>query len=89
MIQISFTSSYERSFKKRIKGNPYLETQYAEKVKIFINDPFYPTLKTHKLKGELKDLWSFSIRPDVRIIFYFKDKHKVVFENIGSHDEVY
>jgi len=55
----------------------------------FINEPYHPQLRTHKLSGQLKNLWSFSIDYDIRVIFYFVDKQHVIFENIGTHDEVY
>lgn len=60
-------------------------------MELFINDPFEAKLKTHKLSGKLKDLWSFSIEYDLRVVFFFtKDKPKrAVFVDIGTHDEVY
>jgi mRNA-degrading endonuclease YafQ of YafQ-DinJ toxin-antitoxin module len=60
-------------------------------LELFINDPFDAKLKTHKLSGKLKNLWSFSIGYDLRIVFYFTpDKpKKAVFVDIGTHEEVY
>lgn len=55
----------------------------------FTNDPFDPSLRTHKLSGKLKDLWSFSLEYDGRLLFYFTDDANAVFVDIGSHDEVY
>lgn len=46
-------------------------------------------LRTHRLSGKLKELWSFSVEYDVRVIFFFEGKDKAVFVDIGSHDEVY
>lgn len=89
MIEINFSSSFKRAFKKLIKGNPNVKKTFWQKVEIFINNPFHQSLKTHKLSGNLKDLWSFSIEYDVRVIFYFEDEEKIVFINIGSHDQVY
>jgi len=58
---------------------------------LFLNDPFDSRLKTHKLSGKLKDLWSFSLEYDLRVVFFFtKDKpKKAVFVDIGTHNEVY
>jgi mRNA-degrading endonuclease YafQ of YafQ-DinJ toxin-antitoxin module len=58
---------------------------------LFILDPIEAKLKTHKLSGKLKDLWSFSIGNDFRVVFYFTtDKpRKAIFVDIGTHDEVY
>ena len=89
MIQIGFSSSFKRAYKKRIKGNNRLELKFWERVEVFTQDPFTRLLKTHRLSGELQDLWSFSIEYDIRVIFYFSDEDRVVFVDIGKHDEVY
>ena len=89
MIEIAFYPSFIKNFKKRTKNNRILLERFAEKLNIFKNDPFDPRLKTHKLTGELKDLYSFSIDYELRIIFCFYESNKVIFTDIGTHDEVY
>ncbi len=89
MIKIAFSPAFERSFRKCIKNNPKLQEKFWQKVEYFIQNPFDTQLKTHKLTGKLKDLWSFSIEYDMRVVFYFVDEFNVVFVDIGSHDEVY
>jgi len=90
MIEIAFTTSFKRVFKKKIKTNKEIEDLFWDTVNIFINDPFANSLKTHKLSGKLKNLWSFSIKYNLRVIFYFEDNNtKAIFVNIGTHDEVY
>ncbi|CDM96222.1 MAG: type II toxin-antitoxin system YafQ family toxin [Limnospira sp. PMC 1291.21] len=88
-MEVSFSSAFKRAFKKKIKGNQDLETRFWQKLDLFILDPFDPTLKTHKLSGKLKDLWSFSVGYDERVLFYFTEDEKAVFVDMGSHDEVY
>jgi len=46
-------------------------------------------LKTHKLSGELRNLWSFSLEYDLRVVFFFAEENKVVLVDIGTHEEVY
>jgi mRNA-degrading endonuclease YafQ of YafQ-DinJ toxin-antitoxin module len=89
MVEISFSSSFRRAFKKRIKGNLDLEARFWQKVEQFTIDPFDQSLKTHKLSGKLKELWSFSVEYDERVLFYFAEDGNAVFVDIGSHDEVY
>lgn len=89
MVEIAFSSSFKRAFKKSVAGNANLETRFWERVEIFKNNPFDPKLRTHKLSGKLKDLWSFSIEYDVRVIFSFAEQDRVIFIDIGSHKEVY
>ena len=57
-----------------------------EREKIFINDPLDKRLKTHKLKGKLKNYWSYSIDYHYRILFRFVDKETVIYYDVGTHD---
>lgn len=89
-MEIAFSSSFKRAFKKKVKTRKEIEDLFWETAELFIQDPFHSSLKTHKLSGKLKDLWSFSVEYDLRVIFYFEDNNsKAVFIDIGSHDEVY
>jgi len=72
MIEIAFTPAFKRSFKKKIKERPEIESIYWEKVSIFIQNPFDNKLKTHKLSGKLRFLWSFSVEYDLRVVFHLK-----------------
>ncbi|MFB2937565.1 type II toxin-antitoxin system YafQ family toxin [Aerosakkonemataceae cyanobacterium BLCC-F154] len=89
MMKVSFSSSFQRAFKKIIKGNVDLETRFLQKLELFTTDPFEQSLKTHKLSGKLKDLWSFSVDYDRRVLFYFTEDGNAVFVDIGGHDDVY
>jgi proteic killer suppression protein len=89
MIEITFSPTFQRAFRKRIKGNTDLQARFWQKIEQFQQDPFQPTLRTHKLSGKMKNTWSFSIEYDARVIFYFTDDGKAVFIDIGTHDEVY
>jgi mRNA-degrading endonuclease YafQ of YafQ-DinJ toxin-antitoxin module len=88
-VEVSFSSSFRRAFKKRIKGNVDLEARFWQKLELFTTDPFDQSLKTHKLSGKLNELWSFSVGYDERVLFYFTEDGNAVFVDIGSHDEVY
>ncbi|RMG00150.1 MAG: type II toxin-antitoxin system mRNA interferase toxin, RelE/StbE family [Nitrospirae bacterium] len=88
-MEIGFSSSFKRAFKKKIKGHKELEEKFWRNVETFIKDPFDSALRTHKLSGKLHDLWSFRIGYDLRVVFYFAEENKVVFVDVGKHDEVY
>jgi mRNA-degrading endonuclease YafQ of YafQ-DinJ toxin-antitoxin module len=89
MVEVSFSSTFKRAFKKRIKGNADLEARFWQKLEQFTVEPFHPSLKTHKPSGKLKELWSFNVDYDERVLFYFTEDGKTVFVAIGSHNEVY
>lgn len=89
MIEIGFSSAFKRAYRRRLKGKPELEEKFWQRTETFKADPFDARLKTHKLSGKLKDLWSFTIDFDLRVIFYFAEENKAVFVDIGKHDVVY
>jgi len=89
-MEISFSSSFKKAFKKKVKKVESIEKEFWLKLTQFINNPFDNSLKTHKLQGKLKDLWSFSVQYDIRVVFYFEDNNnKAILLDIGNHDEVY
>ncbi len=53
MIEVAFSSSFKRAFRKKIKRNRELEEIFWKKLEKFIKDPFAKELKTHKLRGKL------------------------------------
>lgn len=89
MIEIVKSSSFLRAYKRRICGNPDLERLLEEKLNLFVNNPFTPALKTHKLKGKMKDSLAFSLNFDLRVVFSFMRPNVALLENIGPHDDVY
>ncbi len=78
---------YSRAFLKTALQLPKkLIGLVEEKELIFKNNPFHPSLRTHKLHGKEKEVWAFSINYHYRIKFVFlADKH-VLFMDIGLHD---
>jgi len=69
-----------------------------EKVKVAVSklaeDPFDPTLHTHRLKGDLAGAWACTVDYDNRIIFDLarnsdSGEKEVFLITMGTHDEVY
>jgi len=93
-MQVVWGNGFKRSFKKITKKNPQLTDQIVKALKLLGEDPFTPSLKSHKLGGNLAGLWSCSVAYDCRIVFRFSDDEKfleivILLVDIGSHDEVY
>jgi mRNA interferase YafQ len=86
------SSVFVRNARKIIKKQPQLAKNIQNTLEILCNNPFQTKLRTHKLKGELKDSYACSAGYDLRIIFKFveyEQKQAILLESIGSHDEVY
>lgn len=81
-MKIIYTTSFLKAYKKLPRDIKIM----AEKgEKIFRENPFHPSLKTHKLKGRLREFWSLSIGFKYRIIFEFADDDLVYFHLVGNH----
>ena len=81
-MKIIYSSKFIKEYKK-LPGEIKLLAE--EKEKIFKENPFNPKLKSHKLKGKLRALYSFSITYHIRIVFHFETKNVVGFDTIGTH----
>ena len=83
-MKINRSSRFKRSFKKLPSD---IQKDFDGKIKIFFNDPFSPSLRTHKLKGNLADYYAFNLKQGYRVLFDFIGENTVVLVNIGSHDD--
>lgn len=56
MRLIVWDSSFKRAFRRVVRNNPRLEETIFEVLELLVTDPFMPTLKSHKLRGDLAGL---------------------------------
>ena len=61
MYKLVFTETYKKKEVKFLKKHKDKLSIYKKTLKLLINDPSYPSLRLHKLKGNLKDYYSVSI----------------------------
>jgi mRNA interferase YafQ len=86
------SNSFIRNAKKIIKKQPELAANIQATLELLGSDPFEPSLRTHKLKGDLRDSYDCSAGYDLRIIFKFveyEEDRAILLESVGTHDEVY
>ncbi|MDJ0659958.1 MAG: type II toxin-antitoxin system mRNA interferase toxin, RelE/StbE family [Crocosphaera sp.] len=93
-MRVVWNSRFRRAFKKLIKKNPELQNRITRVLILLAEDPLTPSLKSHKLTGNLSNLWSCSVTYDCRIIFILTQDEDaeeaiIILVDIGSHDEVY
>lgn len=82
--------NYQRKERKFFKKQPQLLDKYAEVLNKLKTNPFDPSLKTHKLKGELGEFHACSLTYEYRIVCTFLIQNEaIVLVDIGSHDDVY
>jgi addiction module RelE/StbE family toxin len=93
-MKVVWSSGFKRSFKKITKKNSRLSDKIIETLKLLAVDPFTPSLKSHKLIGQMDGLWSCSVSYDCRIIFDISEDGQllemvILLIDVGSHDQVY
>lgn len=77
---------YSTNFFKDLRKFPKSQLKFLVKQEeIFKKDVFDPRLKTHKLKGDLKEFYAFSISYHWRIIFHFEGEDIIVLDAIETH----
>lgn len=90
LYTLIFSSSYEKRAQKFFKKHPELIPIYNKVLILLANNPYHPSLRLHKLKGNLRDIHSVSINLQYRILLEFLIKDgEIIFLDIGTHDQVY
>jgi mRNA interferase YafQ len=90
--KVILSKSFEKAFKKFVKGNTVLHDTIEKTIRLMETDVFSPNLKAHKLSGKLFGLIACSCGYDCRIIFTIEKQsgHEVILLiDIGTHSEVY
>ncbi len=84
-MEIIYTAEFIKLYKKLPQK---IKTLAQQKEELFIENPFNPQLRTHKLQGRLYGYLAFSVNFRYRIVFRFREANSVYFVAIGGH-EVY
>jgi len=82
MYRLEYSKVFEKNLKK-LSGNE--QRAVAGKLKILIENPFHPSLRTKKVQ-QLKDIFECSVNMDIRILWMYKDDRIILLLAIGHHD---
>lgn len=83
ILKVHSTSAFEKSLRKL---PVWIQDLAEKKDKWFRKNAFDPRLRTHKLRGELEEYWSYSINYKYRILFRFINDTEAIYYDIGTHD---
>ncbi|MFH1927735.1 MAG: type II toxin-antitoxin system mRNA interferase toxin, RelE/StbE family [Chloroflexota bacterium] len=94
MRTLVWSSAFVRAFKRVTRRRPVLRDRIERTLRQLTEDPFHPSLRSHKLKGELAGAWACSVDYDVRILFELVQNRatgedEILLLTLGSHSEVY
>lgn len=87
MKKITFSPTFRKQLKQLQKKDKKLFEKIKKQFSLFKLNSRHPSLRIHKLKGELKDVWSLSVTMDFRLLFV--EDTVYYFFDLGTHDQVY
>lgn len=90
MYQVVRDERFVRVAKKFFKKHPELSDKFKEAICKLENDPFEPSLKLHRLKGNLEKFHAVRLTYEYRIVVILMIiDEQIILVDIGTHDDVY
>ena len=88
--RIIYTPGFNKRAARFLKRHPDLATQYEKTLRLMEVDPFHPSLRLHRLKGQMSELHSISINISYRITLELVvQEGQLIPIDVGGHDDVY
>lgn len=94
MYVLLFANTFPSTYKSLIKGNEEYEKRANKALRLLKNNPFYPSLNSHKVKTRnFGERWSSWLTGDLRIIWDFDTEGKegiiifAIVTHTGTHRE--
>ena len=88
MFTLVFTKNFDETYISIIKGNKEVENKVRKALHFLTQDPFYPSLKTHKANTKnYGEKWSSWATGDIRIIWDYdtEDRLVIILLDMGKH----
>jgi mRNA-degrading endonuclease YafQ of YafQ-DinJ toxin-antitoxin module len=90
MFKITRDDKFIKTTTKFLKKHPDLVNKFKQTVQKLENDPFEPSLKLHKLQGNLEKFYAVRLTYEYRIVLILQIVDgQIILVDIGTHDDVY
>ncbi len=84
MYKLRYTKDFEKDLKKLSSDE---QKAVARKLKLLIQNPFYPSLRTKKVQG-LDSVFEMSVNMDIRILWKYENKEIILLLDVGHHKDI-
>lgn len=84
MYKLKYTKEFEKNLKSLTKQEQKL---VANKLKLFIQNPFYPSLRTKKVQG-IENTFEMSVNMDIRILWKYDNGIIILLLDVGHHKNI-
>ena len=79
---------YTKEFEKNLKTLSAKEQKMVfNKLKILVQNPFYPSLRTKKVQG-LNNVFEMSVNMDIRILWRYENGIIILLLDVGHHKDI-
>lgn len=87
-MDFEISPDLNRELRKIKTHNKQLAQKIEKQLSLFQLNHFHPSLRVHKLTGNLSNIWSISVDTNIRGL-YILTNDETYFFDIGTHDQVY
>lgn len=87
MKAITFSPTLYKRVQELRRKDPKLFRKIQKQLALFQQNPKHKSLRLHKLKGNLQDVWSILIDMNFRMLY--KEDEEIYFFDMDTHDKVY
>lgn len=84
MYKLKYSKEFENNLKKMSATE---QKAVAQKLKILIQNPFYPSLRTKKVRG-LENVFEMSVNMDIRILWKYDNGIIILLIDVGHHKDI-
>lgn len=84
MYKLKYTKDFEKNLKSLTQQEQKL---VANKLKLLIHNPFYPSLRTKKVQG-LDNVFEMSVNMDIRILWKYENGIIILLLDVGHHKNI-
>jgi len=88
-MKIGFSPEVKKELEKLKKKDSDFNRKIQKQLQLFTTNSTHPSLRLHKLSGNLKGFQSISITKSFRMVYLVKQDGMAYFVDFGTHDEVY
>ena len=79
---------YTKEFEKNLKSLTAQEQKMVlNKLKLLVQNPFYPSLRTKKVQG-LDGVFEMSVNMDIRILWKYENGIIILLIDVGHHKDI-
>jgi addiction module RelE/StbE family toxin len=80
------TAKFKKQYKKL---PPNIQTQFDNRLRLFVSNQTAVELNVHALKGKYSGYWSMNVNGDFRALYKRQGNEIIIFGLIGTHSQLY